>query len=103
MNSLLRFIVKYQFLLLFLALEVVSLLLLSRHTYYQQSKIENLTRTVEGFTSARIDRVRQYFNLAATNKQLLNENLQLRSELTELQARYVHLSDMLGDTVVDPY
>lgn len=102
MNSLLRFIVKYQFLLLFLALEVVSLLLLSRHTYYQQSKIENLTRTVDGFASARIDRVRQYFNLKETNEQLLNENLQLRSEITRLQARYVHLTNMLGDTIVDP-
>ncbi|MFP4557513.1 MAG: rod shape-determining protein MreC [Bacteroidales bacterium] len=103
MNSLLRFFVKYQFLLLFLALEVVSLWLLSRHSYYQQTKIENFTRTVEGTASASIDRARQYFSLAETNERLLNENLQLRSQITMLQARYESLSAILGDTIVDPH
>ncbi|MDD2279987.1 MAG: rod shape-determining protein MreC, partial [Bacteroidales bacterium] len=62
MNSLLRFIVKYQFLLLFLALEIFSLWLLSNHTYYQKSKIENVARSVSGYANSKINSAQSYFN-----------------------------------------
>lgn len=81
MNSLIRFIVKYQFFLLFLVLEIFSFWLLARHTYYQSSKIENVTRSITGYTSRKIDNFSQYLFLKESNQKLAQENLDLRNKL----------------------
>ncbi|MDD4384429.1 MAG: rod shape-determining protein MreC [Bacteroidales bacterium] len=101
MNSLLRFIVKYQFLLLFLALEIFSLWLLSNHTYYQKSKIENVARSVSGYANSKINSAQSYFNLSETNRVLSQENLELRKQVATLSAKTEALYEMMGDTITD--
>jgi rod shape-determining protein MreC len=101
MNSLIRFVEKYHFLLLFLVLEIFSLWLLSRHTYYQRSKFENITRAFSGYTSSKVDAAHQYLSLSNANKVLAEENLELRNQLARLTARYEIISTQIGDTIVD--
>ncbi|HOF92368.1 MAG: rod shape-determining protein MreC [Tenuifilaceae bacterium] len=103
MNSLIRFIVKYHFALLFLALESFSLWILANHTYYQHSKFENATRTIEGYFSNRIDRGRQYLKLRATNEQLAKENLDLRNQLSKLSINLERLQLAQNDTLSDSH
>lgn len=102
MNSLIRFLLRYQFFLLFLVLEVFSFWLLSRHSYYQQSKFEDIGRTITGITSNRINKVTQYLKLAQTNSTFSQENLELKRQLAILSTKYDLLKIKLGDTLVDP-
>jgi rod shape-determining protein MreC len=102
MNNLIRFIVKYQFILLFIVLEVVSFWILATHSYYQQSKIEKFTRIIDGAISRRIDKGRQYFRLAETNRFLAKENIILRDELARISSKNEILSRLTRDTVTDP-
>jgi rod shape-determining protein MreC len=103
MNSLLRFIVRYQFLLLFLVLETFSFWLLSVHSYYQSTKFEDASRAITGFASSRINRTTNYLKLAELNEQLAEENLDLRNQLATLATKYEVLRNKLGDTIVAPH
>ena len=87
MNSLIRFIVKNQFFLLFLVLEIFSFWLLASHTYYQSSKFENITRNITGFTSRKIDNINQYLYLHESNQRLAQENLDLRNKLAQVTSK----------------
>ncbi|MDX9769738.1 MAG: rod shape-determining protein MreC [Tenuifilaceae bacterium] len=102
MNSLIRFIVRYQFFLLFLVLETFSFWLLSTHSYYQSTKLEDATRTLTGFASTRISNATKYLKLAETNEHLAQSNLELRNQLAALNTRYDLLRNKLGDTLVEP-
>ncbi|MDD3567016.1 MAG: rod shape-determining protein MreC [Bacteroidales bacterium] len=102
MNSLIRFIVRHQFFLLFLVLETFSFWLLSTHSYYQSTKFENATRALTGFTSSRISNASKYLKLASTNERLAQENINLRNQLAALNTRYEVLKTKLGDTLVAP-
>ncbi|HCX99555.1 MAG TPA: rod shape-determining protein MreC [Bacteroidales bacterium] len=101
MNNLLRFIDKHQFVLLFLVLEIFSLWLLSNHTYYQKSKIENVARSISGYANFKIDNTRSYFRLKETNSVLSQENLRLRKQVAVLSAKIETLHETLADTIVD--
>lgn len=102
MNSLIRLLLRYQFFLLFLVLEVFSFWLLSSHSYYQQSKFEDIGRTITGITTSRINKVTQYLKLAETNSTISQENLELKRQLAILSTKYDLLKFKLGDTLVDP-
>jgi rod shape-determining protein MreC len=99
MNSIIRFIAKYHFILLFLALESFSFWLLANHTYYQRSKFENATRAITGYISNRIDNGRQYLRLQATNEQLTRENLDLRNQISKLTVNLERLQLSRSDTL----
>ncbi|HOP03829.1 MAG TPA: rod shape-determining protein MreC [Tenuifilaceae bacterium] len=86
MNTLLRFIQKYQFLLFFLLLEGISIWLLASNNYYQRSKVSSVTRAFHGFTSEKIAKGTQYFKLRQINEQLAGENLELRRQLAKNSA-----------------
>lgn len=101
MKTLFRFIVKYQFVILFLVLETFSFWLLSRHTYYQKSKIESVTISFSGYTNEKISNVRNYFRLKTTNETLAQENLELRKQLAILAQKNEVLNDLQREIVVD--
>ncbi len=83
MNTLLRFIQKYQFLLFFLLLEGISLWFLASNNYYQRAYFGGITRSFHGYTSKKIAEGTQYFRLRKINEQLANENLDLRKQLAK--------------------
>jgi rod shape-determining protein MreC len=103
MNTLFRFIERYRFFLLFLVFEVFSFWLLSRHTYYQRSKFEDLSRSFFGFTSSKISNTTNYLSLNKVNRSLAQENLELKYQLAVLNTKYEILKGVYGDTLVDPH
>jgi rod shape-determining protein MreC len=84
MRTLLRFIQKYSNFLLFLVLETVAILFIVRDSGYQRSKIMGLNRQVSGYMFSRVDGAREYLYLKETNRQLAEENLELRNRLDRL-------------------
>lgn len=81
MNTLLRFLVRYQFFIFFLILEGIALWLLASNNYYQRSQFGNITRSFYGYTSGIIENTREYLELRQINEQLAKDNLELRNQL----------------------
>jgi rod shape-determining protein MreC len=81
MRSLLRFLVRNNAFLLFLFLEVVSLVLVFNYNSFQKSKFLNSSNKISASFYNSVSEVLQYFELARVNKELANENATLRTQL----------------------
>jgi len=81
MRNLLRFIINYQFTLLFLIIEIISITLVVRSNKYQQARYINFSQNINGYFSRKIGNFVQYFSLKEINSQLFNENEELKNEL----------------------
>lgn len=95
MRSLLRFLVKNYAFLLFLFLEVASLVLVFNYNSFQKSKFLNSSNYVSASLYGSVNSVLQYFDLARVNKQLAEENAILR---THLQLG-ISNSDVISDSL----
>lgn len=82
MRSLLRLLNKYSYVLVFLALEALSILLLSNNNHYQHSRILNTNREISGWIFDKVDGSREYLSLKKTNEILVLENTALRNKLS---------------------
>ena len=102
MNTLIRFIVRYQFFLLFLVLEIISFWMLGKHTYYQSSKIEDVYRVVSGSANEYISNTTTYLSLKGVNENLARENLELKNQVAMLNTNYNVLKNLHFDTLVSP-
>lgn len=78
MRNVYAFIVRYHFVLLFLILEIFSLVLLTRSAQYQQSIVVGAGNRVAGAVYALSDKVGNYFKLGKVNESLAMENAILR-------------------------
>ncbi len=81
MRSLIRFILTYHFILLFLILETLSLTLLFQYNLFQKAKFINSSQRITGFVYAKIDLLNEYLSLHQTNRQLAVENEKLNNML----------------------
>lgn len=81
MRSLLRFLLKNYAFLLFLFLEVVSLVLIFNYNSFQKSIFLNSSNYVSASLYNSVNSVLQYFDLTRVNKQLAEENAWLRTQL----------------------
>jgi len=86
MRTLLRFIQKYSNLLLFLLLEAIAITFMVQGNTYQRSKLIGLNREITGYIYSKVDGAREYFSLKQVNRQLAEENLDLRNSLDLLSA-----------------
>lgn len=84
MRGLLWLIRKYNYVLVFILLEVVAIVLLSNHHSYQASIIVNTNRELSGRLYERVDGVRNYLSLRKNNEILVRENALLRNKLQSL-------------------
>lgn len=84
MRSLLRFLLKNYAFLLFLFLEIVSLVLVFNYNSFQKSKFLNSSNYVSASLYNSVSSILEYFDLARVNKVLAQENAYLRTRL-ELQ------------------
>lgn len=101
MRTLLRFIVRYQFVIIFLLLEGVSLWLLASNNFYQRAAFGNITRGISGRISQRIESTTKYLGLNEANEHLLRENIELRSSLARQAALLEGYSHLAVDTSYD--
>ncbi len=98
MNSLLRFLEKYYFLILFLVLEGFSIWLLANHNYYQKAGFGNLSRGITSVINNQISNIDHYLHFKQTNIELIVENVTLRNEIAKLNNRLESNRGNLSDS-----
>lgn len=99
MNSLLRFLEKYQFLLIFLVLEGFSIWLLAGHSYYQKANFGSLSRGIISVIDNQTNNIDDYLHLKQTNIKLVSENVSLRNELARLKNKMESNSKTFSDSI----
>lgn len=85
MRNLLDFLIKYNYWFLFIILEVVCLLLLFQFNHYQQGVFFTSANVVTGKIYELSGGVSSYFHLKSTNEALLDRNLALEQQITQLE------------------
>ena len=82
MYNLRRFIIKHHFVILFILLEVISVLLLANSQRFHRDRMVNTTNDVVGKIYEWSSEVGNYFRLNNANEQLAEENALLRQRLS---------------------
>jgi rod shape-determining protein MreC len=85
MRTLIRFLVTYKTLFLFLFLEVISLILIVNYNQFQHSQFLSSSNVVAGKIYQYSDAVTEYFNLKSVNTTLAEENAELKNKLYALE------------------
>jgi rod shape-determining protein MreC len=81
MRSLIRVIIQYHFLILFLLVESLSLFIFFRSNPYQRVQFYKASHSLSGRISARVENFKDYFSLYAENQRLSEENTRLYNRL----------------------
>lgn len=85
MRNLLNFLLKYNYWLLFILLEVASFVLLFRFNHFQQSVFFSSANVVAGKVFEVSGGISSYFHLKSVNEDLLDRNMQLERQITNLE------------------
>ena len=102
MYNLRRFLLKYHFVILFILLEVISLLLLARSQNFHRNHLVTTTNDAVGRVYEWGSGVGNYFRLGNTNRQLAEENAMLRKELSVVIDTTKNTYDIQGrDTIYE--
>jgi rod shape-determining protein MreC len=81
MRNLLRFLIRYHTIILFLILEIIAIVLITRFNSFQQARIYKFRQHLQGGFDRRSSSFRSVFNLAKENKALSEENTRLYNQL----------------------
>lgn len=81
MRNLFRFILKFHRTILFLFLELICLLLVVNHNYYQKAVFFNSSNRLCGSMYEAYDNVTNFFSLLEENERLAEENAMLRNSM----------------------
>ena len=92
MRNLLNFLRKYSYGLLFVVLEVISLVLLFRFNHYQGSVFFTSASAVAGTVCEASSKVTRYFGLVDANRNLTQRNVELELEVDQLKRALSHYS-----------
>ncbi|HOI26980.1 MAG TPA: rod shape-determining protein MreC [Paludibacteraceae bacterium] len=85
MKALLRFFIHFRVFFLFLALEIISLILIVKHNQFQRSAFLNSSNAVMGKIYETSNNVYEYFGLKGDNLSLAHENTELKQKLYTLE------------------
>jgi rod shape-determining protein MreC len=85
MYGIIEFFKRNYFLLLFAALEFLSLSFVFKNNYYHQAGFFNSSNSVAGSVYKTYSGVTTYFNLTAVNQQLAEENARLHNGLSHVK------------------
>ncbi len=81
MRNLLKILYTYHFLLLFIALEVVSVIMLVQSNKYHSAAYASKAKAISGSIFATVNDFKEYLSLKEANKALAKENAMLRNYL----------------------
>ena len=84
MRSMLRFLVRNNFFLLFLILEAIAVVFVVNYNNFQKVKFLNTSNVVSGNILNTYSSVYNYFQLTRINEQLSSDNAMLRKRLQDL-------------------
>ena len=99
MNNLILFFKRYSHVFLFVALEAIAIVLIVQNSYYQSSKLISWGNRIAGTCYNGVSSVTNYFKLAETNRQLVEENARLRNQLASSYTHYTKEVFTVNDTV----
>jgi rod shape-determining protein MreC len=99
MNKLLQILKRYDYVVVFVVLVVLSLVLMVRSTYYQSSRLTAWTNGIAGDWYRGVNSVSGYFGLKAENDRLAAENAMLRAQMAESYISYTDSVFTVNDTV----
>lgn len=88
MENLIEFLKKYDYMIVFLLLEVLAIVLVSQNSFYQSSRIVHAGNAISGRFHAFGTHVTGYVELHNKNKLLAQENAMLRAKLAESYISY---------------
>ena len=77
MRSLLNFLLRIHFLLLFILIEVFSITMLLNNNNFHKAKFVNLTRQFSGNFYSKTADLKEYMSLVEENQRLVDENNRL--------------------------
>jgi rod shape-determining protein MreC len=83
MKSLLRFLLRYHVLILFVILEVIAFTMITRNNSFHRAKILNVKHAIVGRYSQKYNNFSSYLSLVKENKELLAENHKLYNQLPD--------------------
>ncbi len=86
MNSLIRFLLRYHILFLFVVLESLALVLISSDSIYQRYRIVSAARSASGSLHSWVGGMSDYLELGEQNDILVRENLTLRQKLAKYES-----------------
>lgn len=99
MHRLIELLKRLDYVLVFLALIVCSIVLMVENTNYQKSIVLKGTTAIVGSWASKMHSVNEYFNLRAENEKLASENATLRARLNESYLTYTTSTFCIDDTV----
>ena len=94
MHNLRDFILKHHVVILFILLEVISILLLANSQRFHRNRMVNTTNDVVGKIYEWSSEVGYYFRLNNANEQLAEENAMLRQQLSIVYGAGWHSSSI---------
>lgn len=95
-NNLLRLLVKYHFILMFVVFELVAVLLIVSYNSFHNAKIYQVKYAVSGSINNRLKAATKYLELENQNKLLVSENARLYNSLP--LSVYSYIDSTLLDT-----
>ena len=102
MRSLFRFLLRNYFLMMFLALEAISLVLIVSFNNYQRVTFFNSSNNIVGAVYERFSSFDDYFSLSLTNVRLASDNASLRKQLQLRMIQQEKYPVIRPDTVEAP-
>ena len=102
MRNILGFIIRYSKWFTFTIYVVVSILLLVRNNSYQQSVYLSSANVVTGSVFGAWSEVTGYFHLKTINESLQASNAELQNQVLNLKSQLAQLSTLMSDTVKIP-
>ncbi len=99
MDSLLAFLKKFDYVFVFLLLEILAIIFMTQNSYYQGSKLVHVGNSVAGRCYGIVASVGDYFGLRRENELLAAENAKLRAQMEESYIKYNNRHFERNDTV----
>lgn len=99
MRNIIDFLLRIRFFLLFIALEVIAMILIYRHNGYQESVILSASSSFTGQIQERYGNIAHYFSLKKANEALVEENARLRARAPESFVTSSRLVFYKNDTI----
>lgn len=99
MQRLLEILKRYDYVVVFVLLTALSVVLMSRSTYYHHSRLSAWANGIAGGWYEGVNSVGGYFGLKGENDRLAAENARLRAQLAESYIRYTDTVFTVSDTI----
>lgn len=101
MQNLIDFIRKYQFVFVFILLQIIAMILLVNRNTFHRFAYLNTTNTIVGNFLETQANIKGYFGLKNQNIRLQNENASLRAQLCALEKSYFEVTDSFPQLSTD--